>query len=101
VQERKIKEYSSDNSRPTTDILDCGLDKNTNVKLFCKQTDRHMYLPTSYEETDTLSHSPCDQTDTLYWLICLEKILVIPDNLGWYYDITNVFIRQRQIQIIT
>ena len=65
VQERKIKEYSSDNSRPTTDILDCGLDKNTNVKLFCKQTDRHMYLPTSYEETDTLSHSPCDQTDTL------------------------------------
>jgi hypothetical protein len=30
VQERKIKEYSSDNSRPTTDILDCGLDKNTN-----------------------------------------------------------------------
>jgi len=64
VQERKIKEYSSDNSGPTTDILDCELDKNTNVKLFCKQTDRHVYLPTSYEETDTLSHSPCEQTDS-------------------------------------
>ena len=28
------------------------------------------------------------------WLIGLEKILVILDNLGWYCDVTNVFIRQ-------
>jgi hypothetical protein len=31
--------------------------------------------------------------------ICLEKILAILDNLGWYCGVTNVFIRQRQIQI--
>jgi hypothetical protein len=30
-----------------------------------------------------------------------EKILVILDNLGWYCDVTNMFIRQRQIQIVT
>ena len=35
------------------------------------------------------------------WLIPPEKILVILDNLGWYCDVTNVFIRQRQIQIVT
>jgi hypothetical protein len=27
--------------------------------------------------------------------------LVILDNLGWYCDVTNMFIRQRQIQIVT
>ena len=27
--------------------------------------------------------------------------MVILDNLGWYCDVTNVFIRQRQIQIVT
>jgi hypothetical protein len=31
----------------------------------------------------------------------LEKILVILDNLGWYCDVTNVFILQLQIQIVT
>ena len=35
------------------------------------------------------------------WLIHLEKNLVILDNLGWYCDVTNMFIRQRQIQIVT
>ena len=25
------------------------------------------------------------------WLMCLEKILVILDNLGWYCDVTNVY----------
>jgi hypothetical protein len=35
------------------------------------------------------------------WLSRLEKNLVILDNLGWYCDVTNVFIRQRQIQIVT
>jgi hypothetical protein len=35
------------------------------------------------------------------WLIRREQILVILDNLGWYCDVTNVFIRQRQIQIVT
>jgi hypothetical protein len=35
------------------------------------------------------------------WLIRLEKILVILDNLGWYCDVINAFIRQRQIQIVT
>ena len=30
-----------------------------------------------------------------------EKILVILDNLDWYCDVTNVFICQRQIQILT
>jgi uncharacterized membrane protein len=35
------------------------------------------------------------------WLIRLEKILVKLDNLCWYCDVTNVFIRQRQIQIVT
>jgi hypothetical protein len=34
------------------------------------------------------------------WLIRLEKMLVILDNLGWYCDVNNVFIRQRQIQIV-
>jgi hypothetical protein len=34
------------------------------------------------------------------WMIRLEKILVILDNLGWYCDVTNVFSRQRQIQIV-
>ena len=34
------------------------------------------------------------------WLIRLEKILVILDNLGWYCDVTNILIRQRQIQIV-
>ena len=33
------------------------------------------------------------------WLICLEKKLVILDNLGWYWDVTNIFIRQRHVQI--
>jgi len=28
------------------------------------------------------------------------KIMVTLDNLGWYCDVTNVFIRQRQIQIV-
>lgn len=64
VQEKKITESSSVYSEPTTDILDCGLDKNTNVKLFGEQTDRLMCLPTSYEETDTHSHSSYEQTDT-------------------------------------
>jgi len=27
--------------------------------------------------------------------------LVILDNLGWYCDVTNTFIRQRQIHIVT
>jgi hypothetical protein len=27
--------------------------------------------------------------------------MVIFDNLGWYCDVTNVFIRQRQIQLVT
>jgi hypothetical protein len=31
----------------------------------------------------------------------LGEILVMLDNLGWYYDVTNIFIRQRQIQIVT
>jgi hypothetical protein len=35
------------------------------------------------------------------WLIRLENILVILDNLDWYCDVTKVFIRQRQIQIVT
>ena len=35
------------------------------------------------------------------WLIRLEKILAILDNLGWYCDVTNVFIHLRQIQIVT
>jgi hypothetical protein len=35
------------------------------------------------------------------WLIRLEKILAILDNLGWYCDVSNVFIRQQQIQIVT
>jgi hypothetical protein len=35
------------------------------------------------------------------WLIRLEKILAILDNLGWYCDVTDVFIRQRQTQIVT
>ena len=35
------------------------------------------------------------------WLIRLEKRLVILDNLGWYCDVTNMFLRQRQIQINT
>jgi hypothetical protein len=30
----------------------------------------------------------------------MEKMLVILDNLDWYCDVTNVFIRQRQIQIV-
>ena len=36
------------------------------------------------------------------WLIRLEKNLVIHvlDNLGWYYDVTKIFIWQRQIQRI-
>jgi hypothetical protein len=34
------------------------------------------------------------------WLIRLENNLVILDNLGWYCDVTNVFIRQRQFQIV-
>jgi len=29
------------------------------------------------------------------------KKIVILDNLGCYCDVTNVFIRQRQIQILT
>jgi hypothetical protein len=33
------------------------------------------------------------------WLNRLGKCLAILDNLGWYCDVTNVFIRQRQIQI--
>ena len=35
------------------------------------------------------------------WLIRLEKIVVILDNLGRYCDATNVFIREWQIQIVT
>ena len=36
-----------------------------------------------------------------YWLIHLEKILVILDNLGGCCGISNIFIGQRQIQIVT
>jgi hypothetical protein len=32
-------------------------------------------------------------------MIRLEKILVTLDNVGWYCDVTKVFIRQWQIQI--
>jgi hypothetical protein len=28
-----------------------------------------------------------------------EKCVIL-DNLGWYCDIANIFIRQRQIQIV-
>jgi hypothetical protein len=28
-------------------------------------------------------------------------MLAILDNLGWYCGVTNIFIRQRQIQIVT
>ena len=28
-------------------------------------------------------------------------MFVILDNKGWYYDVTNVFICERQIQIVT
>jgi len=34
------------------------------------------------------------------WLIRLEKIFVILDNLGWYCGVANILIRQRQIQIV-
>jgi hypothetical protein len=30
-----------------------------------------------------------------------EEKLVIFDNLGWYCDVTNIFICQRQVQIVT
>jgi hypothetical protein len=33
-------------------------------------------------------------------LIRLVKILIILDNLGWYCDVTNIFVHQRQIQIV-
>ena len=33
------------------------------------------------------------------WLIGLEQVIIL-DNLGWYCDIANIFIRQRQIQIV-
>jgi hypothetical protein len=29
-----------------------------------------------------------------------EEKLIILDNLGWYCDVTNIFIRQRLIQIV-
>jgi hypothetical protein len=35
------------------------------------------------------------------WLIRLEKIVVILDNLGWYFDVENIFIRQRHVQTVT
>ena len=35
------------------------------------------------------------------WLIRLEKILIILDNLGWYCDVNYIFIRQRYIQTVT
>ena len=45
------------------------------------------------------NHLICFKINQSDWLIRLEKILVILDNLGWYCDVT-VFIRQRQIQIV-
>ena len=35
------------------------------------------------------------------WLIRLEKIVVILDNLGWYFDVKNIFIGQRHVQTVT
>jgi hypothetical protein len=35
------------------------------------------------------------------WLIRMEKSLVILDNLGWYFHVNNIFIRQRHIQTVT
>jgi hypothetical protein len=38
---------------------------------------------------------------TAIWLADLPiENLVKLDNLGWYCDVTNIFIRQRQIQIV-
>ena len=37
----------------------------------------------------------------IWWTDPPGEKLVILDNLGWYCDVTNVFIRQRQIQIVT
>ena len=34
------------------------------------------------------------------WLIRLEKNVVILDYLGWYFDVKNIFIRQRHVQIV-
>jgi len=28
-----------------------------------------------------------------------EKMVIL-DNLGWFYDVTNIFSRQRQIHIV-
>jgi hypothetical protein len=39
--------------------------------------------------------------NTAIWLADLQgKKLVILDNLDWYCDITNLFIRHQQIQIV-
>jgi hypothetical protein len=38
----------------------------------------------------------CEYCNLIAWR---KKWLL--DNLGWYCDVTNIFIRQRQIQIVT
>ena len=39
--------------------------------------------------------------NTAIWLADLPgTTMVINDNLGWYCDVANIFIRQGQIQIV-
>jgi hypothetical protein len=45
-----------------------------------------------YGEYDEIICKVCIYKNNLLqsdWLICLEKKLVILDNLGWYWDVTN------------
>ena len=48
-----------------------------------------------------LFHNKCFHVITTIWLTEPPKAtLVILDNLGWHSDVANIFIRQRQIQIV-
>ena len=92
LTETTVREYTCRSTRTHSDSLS-GETTNTNFIVFGSTHD----LPHLRQSNHCNHLIWILQYD---WLIRLEKILVILDN-GWYCDVTNVFIRQRQIQIFT
>jgi hypothetical protein len=60
-------------------------------KLVIKSTETNCIVTTTFN--NLIWGEYCNLLSN--WLMLLEEILVILDNLGWYCDVTSVFIRQQ------